>query len=114
MESLVALLGLVVVISGCFGMVSQNCYIMIPDIKINTTITDKYSAFNTIKTHIEQGTFETYGDKISDHTREATINELQYKNVTLPNSTSLEVWVLNEEVGTDSDENTYLRCGPAI
>ena len=109
---------IVVFISGCLSIFhgtfshGECGYFALRNIKINTTINDKYDAFNTIKTLIQSGTYETYGDYIDDGTRKATIDKLYFVNISLGNGSSSEAWILNDEAGIGKNGNLYIKCHP--
>ena len=107
----VLLLISIIFVSGCTSTVECG-YEKLPDIKINETVKNQYEAFDVIKTYIKLGTFETYGDKIDDTTRKATIDKLEYRNISFPNGTTTEAWILNDETGLDNNGNLYLKCHP--
>ena len=103
----------IIAISGCNS--GPDCdFRRNPVTKTDVIIDDSKDAFNTIKAQIELGTLEVLGDKISEDTRKATIDKLQFKNVTFNGRPTSELWVLNGEIGIDKDGNVYLKCGAAI
>ena len=101
---LVALLSLVVFVSGCTSQ-GGECGKFALTKSTNKTISNNLEAFNELKGQLEHGGISyIYSD-----TRVSTIDKIIYENRTLTNDLTSEMWVLNNDVGVDKDGNMFVR-----